>query len=84
MTVTVKKIGGSVAVLIPKALAKEIELCEGTSLEITTQDDAIIMRKRRRRARRPMSEILPQLDPAAYRRRAKEFSADRPVGKEIW
>jgi antitoxin component of MazEF toxin-antitoxin module len=85
MTVTVKKIGGSVAVLIPKAVARELELTEGTPLEVTTSAAGILLKKRTsRRARRPIAELIPQVSPASYRRRAREFAADRPVGKESW
>jgi antitoxin MazE len=84
MTVMVKKIGGSVAVLIPKALAQEMELAEGTALEITTREGALVMRKQGRRPRRSMSEIVKQINPANYRRLHREFASDKPVGKEIW
>jgi antitoxin component of MazEF toxin-antitoxin module len=85
MTVTVKKIGGSVAVLIPKAVARELELAEGTPLEVSTSAAGILLKKRgRRRARRPIADLVSQIDPAAYRRRAREFASDQPVGKELW
>jgi AbrB family looped-hinge helix DNA binding protein len=85
MTVTVKKLGGSVAVVIPKAVAREMELTEGTPLEISGDADAIVLRKprRRRRPRRPLARIVAQIKPASYRRRSAELSADRSVGREI-
>ena len=84
MTVTVKKIGGSVAVVIPKSVAREMELTEGTALDVTASGAAIVMRKQGRRPRRPLAQFVSQITPASYRRRAKEFSHDRPVGKELW
>jgi antitoxin component of MazEF toxin-antitoxin module len=84
MTVTVKKLGGSVAVVIPKALARDMQLTEGTSLEITGSEDSIVMRRRGRRARRSLSKIVGQIKPASYRRRARELGEAGPVGKEIW
>jgi AbrB family looped-hinge helix DNA binding protein len=84
MTVIVKKIGGSVAVVIPKAVAREMELREGTALEVSTDSAGIILRKRARRPRRPLRELLAGIKPAAYRRRSRDFAADRPVGREIW
>jgi antitoxin component of MazEF toxin-antitoxin module len=85
LTVTVKQVGGSVAVVIPKIVASEMELEAGTALEITTSGDAIVMRKHAaRRARRPLSKIVAQIKPASYQRRRREVSADRPVGKELW
>ncbi len=84
MTVTVKKVGGSVAVLIPKALAREWELAEGTALSITTTADSIVMRKQGRRARRPLTQVVARIQPASYRRRGREPGPDAPVGKELW
>jgi antitoxin component of MazEF toxin-antitoxin module len=84
MTVVVKKIGGSVAVLIPKAVAREMGLVDGTSLDITSSPDAIIMRRHGRRPRRSIQSIVDQISPAAYRRRRREMLEKGPVGKEVW
>jgi antitoxin component of MazEF toxin-antitoxin module len=85
MTVTVKKIGGSICVLIPKAVAREMELAEGTSLAISTHRGAMVMRKAaQRRKRRPLKEIVAQIKPSSYRRRARELAGDGPVGREVW
>ena len=85
MTVNVKKIGGSVGVVIPKAVAQEMELSEGTALHISGGPDHIVMRKegRRRRNRRPLSKLLKQISPAAYKRHNRTFSSEPAVGKEI-
>jgi antitoxin component of MazEF toxin-antitoxin module len=69
MTVTVKKVGGSLAVIIPNALAREWKLSEGTALSITTTADLIVMRKQGRRPRRSVREIVAGINPATYRRR---------------
>jgi antitoxin component of MazEF toxin-antitoxin module len=85
MTVTVKKVGGSVAVLIPKAVAREMELSEGTSLELSTSGGALVMRKQGRRPRRPLAKIIAKIKPASYRRRNRAAVGDGgPVGKELW
>jgi AbrB family looped-hinge helix DNA binding protein len=83
MTVIVKKIGGSVAVVIPKSVARDMGLAEGTALDISATGAAIVMRKQGRRPRRPLSRIVAQIKPGSYRRRNRELSADRAVGKEI-
>jgi antitoxin component of MazEF toxin-antitoxin module len=80
MTVTVKKVGGSLAVIIPSSVAREARLVEGTTLDISAAADGVMMRKRGRRPRRSMASLVKQIDPAAYARRNAEFSADRPVG----
>ena len=84
MTVVVKKIGGSVAVVIPKAVARDLNLTEGTPLDVSTSDEGILMRRQGRRARRPIGRIVEQIKSASYRRRNRELSDDAPVGKEIW
>jgi AbrB family looped-hinge helix DNA binding protein len=84
MTITVKKVGGSMSVVIPAAVARELELSEGTALELTTTADSIVMRRRGRRARRPLGAIVARIKPASYARRRKEFGNDAPVGKELW
>lgn len=84
MTITVKKVGGSIAVLIPKAVAREMELTAGTALDSSTTDGAIVMRKRSRHPRRTLAEIVAQITPASYRRRNRELRHDAPVGKELW
>lgn len=86
MTVTVRKLGGSVAVLIPRSVARELELSEGTSLELTTTDKSLIMRKgpRRRRDRTPLAQIVAKIKSTSYRRRNREMSERGPVGREVW
>jgi antitoxin component of MazEF toxin-antitoxin module len=84
MTVVVRKIGGSVAVVIPRAVAREMELSEGTTLDISATDAAIVMRKQGRRPRRSLGRIVAQIKPSSYRRRTRDAAqGDGPVGKEI-
>lgn len=84
MTIMVKKVGGSMAVVIPKALAREMELSEGTALDVTSTADAITMRRQGRRPRRSLRRIVSQMKSASYQRHNAEMRGDRPVGKEIW
>jgi antitoxin component of MazEF toxin-antitoxin module len=85
MTVVVKKIGGSVAVVIPKAVASEMGLTDGTPLDITSSADSIIMRRRSgKRPRRSIRAIVAKMRPAAYRRHRRELPDTSLVGKEIW
>ena len=85
MTVMVKKIGGSVAVVIPRAMAREMQLTEGTPLSLSGTADSIVMRKAgRRRPRRSLRQVVAKIKPASYRRRRKELGDDAPVGREVW
>lgn len=83
MTVTLKKVGGSVAMIIPKVIANEMGLREGTAMSVTARADEIILRKPGRRARRRLEDVIGQIDPAAYRRHRK-FLNEAPVGREHW
>ena len=83
MTVTVKKVGGSMAVVIPAAVAREMGLAEGTALELVVTDDSLLMRRRGRRPRRPLADVVARIKPASYRRRHLELGGG-PVGKEPW
>jgi antitoxin component of MazEF toxin-antitoxin module len=75
--VTVKKIGGRVGVVIPKRIANDLALVEGTPLELSAQGDSIVMRKCVRRPRRKLSSIVSQINPASYRRRKSELRSSR-------
>jgi antitoxin component of MazEF toxin-antitoxin module len=84
MVVTVKKIGGSVGVLIPKAIATELGLIDGTPLDVRAGRDEIVMRKSERRTRRGLSEIIGKINPSAYRKRNRDLHDSGQAGKEIW
>jgi len=83
MTVIVKKIGGSVAVVIPKSVAREMALTEGMPLDISAGPAGIVLRKQGLRPRRSLGGIVARITPGSYRRRTHQMSDDRPVGKEI-
>ena len=84
MVTIVKKLGGSLAVVIPRSLAREAGLAEGTPLELSATAAGLVLRKQGRRPRRSMTEIIAQIDPAGYRRHNRVMSDDGPAGKEIW
>lgn len=81
MTGTLKQIGGSLAVIIPKAMAEGF--VAGQKIELTEKDGGILLTRRTTRVRRPIEEIVRQMDPAAYARHNKKRLQDAPVGKEI-
>ncbi|HSU67034.1 MAG TPA: AbrB/MazE/SpoVT family DNA-binding domain-containing protein [Tepidisphaeraceae bacterium] len=84
MTVLVRKLGGSVAVVIPNAIAKEIGLKEGTPLDVTTEDATLLLRVRGRRPRRPIAKLVARIKPEHYKRHNRDLLEDKPVGKELW
>lgn len=82
MVVTVKKIGGSMAIVIPRQMATDAGLEPGTSVDMSRHEDGILVRKHGR-PRRPIEQIVKEIDAAAYARHSKLVN-DSPVGKEIW
>ncbi len=86
MIITVKKIGGSVAVVIPRGVAREMELVEGMPLEMSSSGDAIVMRKSGppQRTRRPIEAIVRGMKSSSYQRHSRELAERGPVGREIW
>ena len=84
MTVTVKKVGGSLAVIIPHSVAKESKLIEGSILNVSSTTDGITMQKRGRRPRNSIGKIASQIKQANYARRNAEMNDDQPIGKEVW
>jgi antitoxin component of MazEF toxin-antitoxin module len=84
MTVTIKKIGGSMGIVIPKSVASDMGLTEGAALDISANSGVIVMRRPGRRARRPLKILAGQMNRAAYREHNRELSSDAPVGREIW
>jgi antitoxin component of MazEF toxin-antitoxin module len=84
MTGTIKRVGGSLAIIIPKPLADQQGFSAGESIELTEQADGLLLRRCRKALRRPMSEIAKAIDPKAYAEQNKALLADRPVGREVW
>jgi len=84
MTILVKKIGGSVAVVIPKAMARAMRLADGTPLELAQNAGVMTLRPSAARPRRSLRNIVKQINPASYQRHHRELGETMPVGKEIW
>ena len=72
MIVRVRKIGGRLAVLIPSSLARELNLVDGTPLEIASDAGSLLLRKKRRRATRSMAALVAAIKPGSYKRRSQE------------
>jgi AbrB family looped-hinge helix DNA binding protein len=75
MTVTIKKIGGSMGIVIPKSVASDMGLTEGAALDISVRNGVIVMPRPGRRARRPLKTLAGQMNRAAYRKHNRELSA---------
>jgi antitoxin component of MazEF toxin-antitoxin module len=67
MTVTIKKIGGSMGIVIPKSVASDMGLTEGAALDISVRNGVIVMPRPGRRARRPLKTLAGQHEPCGSR-----------------
>lgn len=79
MTTRVQKWGNSLAIRIPKQVAKEFDLHKGSDLEIEMMDNAIklVPKKRKPTLEELMSKITPE-------NQHQPVDWGRPEGKELW
>ncbi|MBW3637925.1 MAG: AbrB/MazE/SpoVT family DNA-binding domain-containing protein [Armatimonadetes bacterium] len=80
---TVQKWGNSLAVRIPKALASELHLQNGSEVELSSEDGALVLRPRAQRARRKydLEEMLSRITEENMQ---PFIDLGPPVGREIW
>jgi antitoxin MazE len=77
MRARVSRWGNSLAIRLPKAVAGELGVGEGQSVDLTVRDGAVVMRAARRRYR--LADLLAQIRPGSV----PEAIEYRPVGKEL-
>ena len=63
MIAKVQKWGNSLAVRIPSALAKNSHVQEGTDLEITSENDSIVLRKAKSTRKYSLKELADRITP---------------------
>jgi len=83
MTVMVKRIGGSLAVVIPRTIAADAGLTEGAPLDVSRTAAGILFRPPGRRPRRSIAALAKQVDPASYAGRTANLRSDPAVGREV-
>ena len=83
MTTTIQKWGNSQAVRIPKLILESLFIQENDKVEITTDNDAIIIKKatRKRRAKKSLDERFANYDASHA---CTEYDWGAPVGNEVW
>lgn len=77
MRASLAKWGNSLAVRLPKDVAESVGLREGAALELTIEDDAIVLRRRRY----DIAELVARLDERTMPPIALD---DAPRGSEEW
>lgn len=61
MSQKVQKWGNSLAVRIPKAIAAQVHLEEGTPLTLSVEEGKLVLAKARRRRRHTLEELLDRV-----------------------
>lgn len=80
MPAVVQKWGNSLGIRIPKAIAEQANLSNGSEVEFDTSGGELTIRPTRRRRRVKLADLLAQMKP---RHRHGEIRADKPVGREL-
>lgn len=84
MATTVRKWGNSLGVRIPKAIAEQASLGEGSAVEVSVDEAGNITirpkHRPKRRRRVTLKELLSKIKPG---QRHGEWNKSEPAGKEI-
>ncbi|MDR2922606.1 MAG: AbrB/MazE/SpoVT family DNA-binding domain-containing protein [Treponema sp.] len=78
MEAVVKKWGNSLGIRIPNVFARELSLKDGSFVDITGKEKAIIIKPVQKNR---LSEMLSKINEQNLH---KEIDTGRPAGKEIW
>ncbi len=80
MTAFVAKWGNSLAIRIPRAIAEQADVTEGTPMDITVEGNSIIVTPRKRK-KYTLDELLEGMTPDKFH---PEFETGNAVGNEHW
>ena len=80
MKTTVQKWGNSLALRIPSAFAKEIQVRQGSEVELTVEKDRLIVKPTMWRK----LSLAQMLKGVTKENRPSEIDWGAPVGREIW
>ena len=83
MTVEIKKWGNSLAVRLPRDLARSLHLHDGSPVDLELKDGALIIRPHQqpRRGNVTLDELLTGVTPQTIHRNTDWGD---PVGNEVW
>ena len=80
MPAKIQKWGNSLGVRIPKAVAEQVNLANGTEIDFETTGGVLTLRPKRRKRRYKLADLLKKVKgPSPYR----YLDTDRPVGREL-
>jgi len=79
MKTKIKKWGNSLAIRIPKSFAEEMSLDEGSSVDLSLNDNELVLRSTEKRYN--LRELVRQINKS---NRQEEADFGEPVGREEW
>lgn len=77
MQTYVTKWGNSLGIRIPASMAEEVQIENGTPVEIEVRDEVILIRRKKY----SLEQLLAQITPENLH---QEVSSGGPVGNEAW
>ena len=80
MNTNIRKWGNSLAFRIPNSVAKEMQVREGSEVELTVEDGAIVVKPAKKR-KLSLAQLLKGV---TKENRHSEIDWGAPVGKEVW
>lgn len=80
MKTTIQKWGNSLALRLPKALADEVQIREGSKVELVRTADGVLVKTPRRKPRYRLSDLLAGVTPNNVH---SETDWGPPVGREV-
>ena len=78
MELEVKKWGNSLGFRIPKDLARQLQVHDGTRLEVEVTDQGLLLKMKRRRSRLRVEDLLENIGPT------EEVDWGEAQGQEVW
>jgi antitoxin ChpS len=80
-TATLRAVGGSVSVTLPRQMLRTLGLAAGASVAVTVEDGCLVLAPTR--PRHTLAELLAGMKPGDMPT-AKGWADDKPVGREAW
>jgi antitoxin MazE len=80
MTSTIQKWGNSLALRIPKALARDVQLENGSVVNISVREGAVVIEP----AKKPKYELDDLLKGVSKKNMHRSVDTGPAVGREVW
>jgi antitoxin MazE len=87
MQTTIVKWGNSQGIRLPKAFLKSVQITENDPIDITLENEKIVIKKIGAREHKTTKQRLIEFYGEKYKRKGspqKEIDWGKPVGNEIW